>query len=387
METDIATASAIHPLDTPRPAAWEQDALMRFTARMLDADRPFPCVFGVDAIRRGTLRAGFIEPGDVAGLARALTDFTAVAETLGRRTSLVVFVRPEQTADDLSIDQYRARFWSLLQGAHRLDPHSWPTEIPTDTTDPSFEFSFAGTPMFVVANTPAHSDRASRFFEYFAITFQPRFVFDDITAHSTQGLNARKIIRARLREYDSATQTPLLGNFGEAGNQEWRQYFLEDHNEPFPESARCPFQVAKPESRPDPGPTFLAVPVPSLTAGLRDLLPEQGSIEVQHDQPGKTHDWHQHSVEEELFIVSGQLEAFWMNDDGEHRTQTCREGTLIVLPAGTRHGSIAGPEGVIYLIRPKGGRAAVTTFLDPTEYPVRHSPLPDAASDGLTPRQ
>jgi uncharacterized protein len=96
-------------------------------------------------------------------------------------------------------------------------------------------------PMFVVANTPTHERRASRYFESLAITFQPRFVFDDLAEDSAQGKNARKIIRARLSDYDALPPTPLLGSFGAPGNREWTQYFLDDDNASHATEGRCPF--------------------------------------------------------------------------------------------------------------------------------------------------
>ncbi|WUH96968.1 hypothetical protein OHR68_25895 [Spirillospora sp. NBC_00431] len=116
-------------------------------------------------------------------------------------------------------------------------------------------------------------------------------------------------------------------------------------------------------------PAFKPFPVPSLEPRLADLLPEQGSFELQHDQPGKTHDWHRHDLDEELLIIAGEALLFWVESDGGYRGRHCPPGTWITLPAGTCHGSVAGSEGAVYMIRPKGGRTAVTTFLAPTEHP------------------
>ncbi|WP_218026964.1 YqcI/YcgG family protein [Nocardia vaccinii] len=206
---------------------------------MLDRNRLFPCIFGVDAVRRGSLRYTFV-PADtgVRTLAQALTEYAGVAPSLGKRTSLVAFFEP--SAEHHSIADYERLFWEVLQGLHTADTDPWPPDIATDADDPFWEFSFAGMPLFVVANTPAHARRQSRYFEYFAITFQPRFVFDDLTPDSAQGRNARTIIRQRLRAYDEVPPTPLLGNFGDSRNREWTQYFLDDDNR-GPGSGRCPF--------------------------------------------------------------------------------------------------------------------------------------------------
>lgn len=243
-------ATAVHShlgeLKEPRSVPWEQDAVDRFSRRMLDQERLFPCVFGVDAVKRGTLRCAFIPGGkDLRPLADALTEFVAVAPELGKRTSLVTFFEPSENDTDTTLHDHRTRFWQILQELHDLDTEPWPQDIATDTDSPSWEFCFAGMPMFVVANTPSHQRRASRYFESLAITFQPRFVFDDIAEDSPQGRNARKIIRGRLRDYDALAPTPELGSFGAPGNREWAQYFLDDENAPLSPDSRCPFHHTK----------------------------------------------------------------------------------------------------------------------------------------------
>jgi hypothetical protein len=108
-------------------------------------------------------------------------------------------------------------------------------------------------------------------------------------------------------------------------------------------------------------------PVP-LDDALLALLPEQGSFELQHDQPGKTHNWHEHTLDEELFVLSGDVLLFWAGDGG-YEQRACPAGTWITLPARTVHGSVAGAGGAVYMIRPEGGRTAQTRFLDEAEFP------------------
>ncbi|PRY44628.1 YqcI/YcgG family protein [Umezawaea tangerina] len=234
----------VSPAATP-PGSWPVLAAQLFTERMLDSANPFPCVFGVDAVRKETLRYAFIPNGGqrVPVLAEALRQFTDVAESLGRRTSLVCFFEFDPRLD--SLDKHREHFWSLLREVSATDSAPWPEDISQDFDDPTWEYSYNSTPMFVVANTPYHVERRSRYFEYFAITFQPRFVFDDLKGGTATGDNARKVIRERLAKYDTAERTPLLGSFGEAGNKEWEQYFLSDDNEPNPPGARCPIARGK----------------------------------------------------------------------------------------------------------------------------------------------
>lgn len=78
---------------------------------------------------------------------------------------------------------------------------------------------------------------------------------------------------------------------------------------------------------------------------IHRLLPDQGSIEVQRDVPGKEHAWHTHPTDETLVILEGSLRFYW--DGGE---TICTPGAAISLPAGMRHGSVALDDGCVYLI-------------------------------------
>jgi quercetin dioxygenase-like cupin family protein len=115
-------------------------------------------------------------------------------------------------------------------------------------------------------------------------------------------------------------------------------------------------------------PKFTTQDTPEISPGIRRLLPEQGSFELQNDGPGKVHDWHRHSLDEELFVISGEVLLFW-SERGEYHERKCSQGTWITLPAGTVHGSVASSDGAIYMIRPQDGRTAETTFLPPESRP------------------
>ncbi len=245
VSTPLLTTDLVADPRTPREKAWEEVSAQRFQQRMLDAETPFPCIFGVDALRKATLRYSFISRDDeqVNTLASALRDFVELAPLLGIRTSLVTFF--EDTALPRTVSEYREEFWTLLQGVHDLDTEPWPAGISTDPEHEQWEFAFAGMPMFVVVNTPAHQRRASRHFDTLMVTFQPRFVFDDISEDSKQGRNARTIIRGRLKDYDDVPASPLLGSFGADGNREWAQYFLEDDNSTA--LTGCPMHVKSEE--------------------------------------------------------------------------------------------------------------------------------------------
>jgi glycine hydroxymethyltransferase len=224
-------------------SSWSAVAMRLFQERMLSSNRPFPCIFGVDAVRNATLRYAFIPVGDdrVRSLAQALREFTEVARSLGNRTSLACIFEHDPAL--VSLAACREHFWSLLQQLHYVDSQPWPDGIPQDTEDSLWEFSFNSVPMFVVANTPYHASRASRYFEYFTITFQPRFVFDDLLDGTPTGDKARKVIRRRLNAFDALAPSPMLGGYGSPGVKEWYQYFLPDDNQESNQDARCPLHM------------------------------------------------------------------------------------------------------------------------------------------------
>ena len=93
----------------------------------------------------------------------------------------------------------------------------------------------------------------------------------------------------------------------------------------------------------------------AVDAAILDLLPAQGSVELQRDAAGKVHYFHTHPVDEILMIISGRLRFTWQGGE-----RICGAGDKILLPAGTLHQSVALEEGAIYAIatRPAaaGGR-------------------------------
>lgn len=304
---------------------------------------------------------------DCPPLCAALSEFAGRCHEFGSRTSLVAFFEPDASIHTL--EGYKLELWRLLSGVSAIDDQLWPAGIAIDPDSPEWEFCSFGVPFFVVANTPAHRARASRYSEFFTITFQPRFVFDDLGPDSVAGRNARKIIRARLCKYDAVPPHPQLGSFGQAGNREWVQYFLDDDNVPVT-SKKCPLnRRERIEGLIVSGPEFANAPLAEIPPDLLGLVPDQGSIELQHDQPGKVFGWHQHDLNEELYVLSGDLTLFWVGADGDYNERYCEPGHRIRLPARTVHGSTAGSNGVYYVIRPEGGKTAVTTFLREEQWP------------------
>ncbi|WP_329139977.1 YqcI/YcgG family protein [Streptomyces sp. NBC_01476] len=220
---------------------WGPAAARELVETLLDTDRPFPCTFAVAAAKKQSLRFGFIDSphddstwGPLAGI---LQDYLATYRQLGKDTSLVVLFRPEEQPSTL--DHYFRRFWSVLQFLHDGDPEPWPAGSPLDPEELWWEFSFGGTEIFVVCNTPAHVTRHSRHNRGFMITFQPRWVFEGLEPDTPRGAKARQVIRNRIRRFDGMEPAAELGNHGEEGNREWRQYFLPDTAEG--KVPGCPF--------------------------------------------------------------------------------------------------------------------------------------------------
>ncbi len=244
--TSAAPEVSCFSIEAVPPIAWVEDAVEKFKARMLDDSNRFPCIFGVDAVRRDTLRLAGIPAGPdrIDRLAEALRMFLPRCRELGNRTSMVVLFEDDPSLR--TVEDHQAHFWSLLQGLHDRDEVDWPEGIDRNVDSPEWEFSFHGEPMFVVANTPAHGRRRSRYFEYFAITFQPRFVFEGLEETTAQGIRSRRIIRGRLDSYDQSPPAGNLGSFGADGNHEWSQYFLDDSDDGFDAEAGCPFAMRVP---------------------------------------------------------------------------------------------------------------------------------------------
>jgi FPC/CPF motif-containing protein YcgG len=220
---------------------WGARNIAELESVLLSGSDPFPCTFAVSAVKRETLRYGFVEESAKGGwdeLAGILREYLTQYREIGRETSLVVFFPPEE--DILGIADYGKRFWSIMQYLHDHDTHPWPADVATDPADATWEFSFAGESIFVVCNTPAHVRRRSRSSPGFFITFQPRWVFEGLESTTARGAAARRVIRERLRRYDDMEPSTVLGSYGDEDNREWRQYFLTDVDEPSP--GVCPFR-------------------------------------------------------------------------------------------------------------------------------------------------
>lgn len=224
------------------PGSWRRRAADRLVGTLGSRTEPFPCIFGVDALRKGGLRFLFVDAADsdqgAATLAAGLRQFVATFPLLPKRSSLVSFLDVPAYG---TVEAYQEAFWRTLSRLHRVDDAQWPADIATDPDDPWWEFSFAGMPMFVVCATAAHGARRSRAADGMMITFQPRPVFDGLEPQTRAGRQARAVVRGRLATYDTVPPHPALGAYGDPGYREWRQYFLPDAADPSP--ARCPLDT------------------------------------------------------------------------------------------------------------------------------------------------
>jgi FPC/CPF motif-containing protein YcgG len=204
-------------------------------------EKSFPCTFAIAAAKKKSLRFGFIDsakdPSRWGPLPDILNEYLRVYQDIDRDTSLVVFFRPEE--EPASLASYFSHFWEVLQYLHRKDTLPWPGDIPEDPGEPLWEFSFGGTPIFVVCNTPAHTRRRSRHSSGMVITFQPRWVFEGLEPGAPRGDASRRVIRKRIRRFDGMEPAPQLGDYGDEDNREWKQYFLPETNEE--EIHGCPF--------------------------------------------------------------------------------------------------------------------------------------------------
>ena len=216
-------------------ADWRRILFSEFEATLTSKSRPFPCVFGATGFKADQLRFAFLDPFDAENIAPILRRYLAEARAFGRMTSLVLFARPGPVQ---GVEEYRNKFWNILDDLERLDTTPRPADVARDLEDSHWEFCFGGEPVFVVCNTPAHVLRQSRRSTSFMITFQPRWVFEGIMDQTDPAqARALEIVRDRLHMFDAIDPAPFLGAYGAAGNREYQQYFLDDTNEP----PKCPF--------------------------------------------------------------------------------------------------------------------------------------------------
>ncbi|MEK5339158.1 YqcI/YcgG family protein [Weizmannia sp. FSL W8-1119] len=324
---------------------WRRKVFYDFSRDLTSKDPKFPCVFGASGFQRNELKFDFFPDVDTESiklLGGSLLNYLRIAKKLGNYTSFVSFFNIDT---DKSIEEYEAIFWNILNTLHKIDPQPWPDNIPQNTNDAHWEFSFGGEPIFVVCNTPAHSLRKSRHAGTFMITFQPRWVFDKMGLLTPKGEKYKKIVRELISKYDSIPEYPYLGTYGNKNNKEWLQYFIPESND-VQNIDKCPFHHLQKEERVTLEQVkYLKGNKVDLEAAVFELLPETGSVEVQRDTPYREHKTHTHPTNETLLIIKGDI-IFRVGEKELH----CEPGDRILLPANTKHSSIAGSNGCLYII-------------------------------------
>ncbi|MEO3814444.1 YqcI/YcgG family protein [Sphaerisporangium sp. B11E5] len=217
---------------------WLPGAVAAFEHRL--SDDAYPCHFGVRAHRdRHNTYAALDrrDPGAVPALAAALEDFQVRARTGPVHQSLVVLDGPPLPS---TLDEDRTRFWDLLAGLAPLDRAPWPGDVPDDPGHPRWQWCFGGEPWFVFAMSPGYDRRASRWAPCLTMVFQTRRVFTGLSGTNAAGQGAKRLIRDRMRTYDTVPPHPHLGDAGGSSTHKWRQYFLPDDQSLLPEDG-CPF--------------------------------------------------------------------------------------------------------------------------------------------------
>lgn len=204
-------------------------------------DSAYPCYLGTAAEKLGELLISYVDGGDREHLPDTLTSFLRIsAAHPDQRLALALFFEPDEVPK--SLEQYHGEFWDTLQFLHDHDAIPWPPEQPRDPADPNWEFTFAGTPMFVFVACPGYDKRRSRNLgPGLLLLFQPRLVFVGMEGGTPPGIKTRKIIRKRLTAWDHMDTHPDMGSYGDPSNYEWKQYCLPDDNAPT--KGQCPLHL------------------------------------------------------------------------------------------------------------------------------------------------
>ncbi|MDG5776417.1 YqcI/YcgG family protein [Haloarculaceae archaeon H-GB2-1] len=209
-------------------------------------DTPFPCFFGKESFEEGrplyTACRSTTDRDALLSLRDTLLEYLDTYRDHGERVSLVTFFAPP--SEPLTEADYHEVLWHVLQFLHVHDPEPWPEHIPTDPDDERWEFCFGGEPMFPTCRAPFYDERKSRYCPVgLEITFQPRSLFDGITADTDAGQQAREVIQDRLESYDGVCPHADLGDWGVEGDREWPQYLF--YSDPEHQPEECPLTVTR----------------------------------------------------------------------------------------------------------------------------------------------
>jgi FPC/CPF motif-containing protein YcgG len=233
---------------------------------------PFPCHFGTESVRNGeplyTVVPSLTDPDALLGLRDALLEYLDVYRQRDGRASFVTFWKPPEAS--LSEADYHEALWHVLNFLHVHDPEPWPEDIPTETDHPEWEFCFGGEPLFPTCRAPFYDehDRYSRHCPVgLEITFQPRGLFDGITADTEAGQHAREVIQDRIEDYDGQCPHADLGDWGVEGDREWVQYLFREDESQAPDE--CPVTFTREH--------------PKATAGVDPVVGSRGASSTGSD--------------------------------------------------------------------------------------------------------
>jgi uncharacterized protein len=206
--------------------------------RALVLNEQFSCVGAKAAIRCGAYRFGlYPSMGDApscAGLAHDLFAFLEERHSLaGQFHTFVASFEGPSSPDERTFERL---LWATLQGLHDVDAihHEWQKEHASDTSDPTFSFSFAETALFVVG-LHAASSRATRRFAWPTLVFNPHEQFDALK-ESGRYRRFQEVVRGAERALQGGIN-PMLAEFGE--RSEAPQYSGRQVGSEW----RCPFRA------------------------------------------------------------------------------------------------------------------------------------------------
>lgn len=154
--------SAIPSADAHAVAHAEAEAEARAGFAAHIAETEFPCLGARSVMRRDAADIVVLKaagPAELHRLGRALAAFTVETADAEDFVSFVAIFRDPIPASEADFEAF---LWRVLQHLHDTDDRPWADDVSSDPGSPHFEFSHAGTPLFVVGLHPEASRMARR---------------------------------------------------------------------------------------------------------------------------------------------------------------------------------------------------------------------------------
>ncbi|HEU0132993.1 MAG TPA: YqcI/YcgG family protein [Mycobacteriales bacterium] len=205
--------------------------------------KDFPCTFVGLALTQGYLRFAHIDPSDPEYVAEAhryisqyLRGVRGAAKCSQRVAVSIVLLLDIEVPADITAEGVRDIAWTLLAELHFYDRavgNAWPMEVPMDMTDSRWAYCLEGTQLFINITSSTLALRRSRNLgRRLVMVIQPTDGLHYIAPMNAKGDKIRETIRCRIDSYDGLMRSPTLANFGDKGNRDANQFFLEDTNAP-----------------------------------------------------------------------------------------------------------------------------------------------------------